>query len=127
MRPHAHQSMLQKGQLVGVWTDLIEQAVYQRGLNVAPEDVRWSGDGRSDLIPGEARRQVLAVVDRLRQTGEQGAVAEEVRTHGDDDIDRHLALVRAGQQQRHKSVSIVCVALLAETEDLFELVYEKEQ
>jgi len=51
----------------------------------------WTGDRLAQLISGETGNQVLAVVDRFREAPEQRELAEEIRSHGEHDEDRHLA------------------------------------
>ena len=63
----------------------------------------------------------------LGQTLEHRALAEVVRTHGDDDIDRHLVLAGAGEQEGDKGIGLVGGDPLAIAEDLFELVDQDQE
>jgi hypothetical protein len=63
--PHPHQQMLHQRELIGVGSHLIEKAVDQIGGDIAAEDPRGSNDCLPALLARQARRQVLAFVQRL--------------------------------------------------------------
>ena len=97
--PGAHQGVLQDRQLVHVVADVVEQALHQARRDAPTAHADGAGDHRLQLVAGQARDQVLAVADRLGQVAEARAVAEEVRAHGDDDVHRHVGLLRRFEQQ----------------------------
>jgi hypothetical protein len=78
-RPHAHERVLPQRQLVGIRSEIIEQPVDQGRFEVAAEHLRRPDDGGPALLAGQPRRQVLTVVDGLRQSVEQRAVAEKAK------------------------------------------------
>ena len=123
-RPHPHQRMLQQRQLIRIVAEIIEKAGRELRIHGSAADPCRSLDRFATLLPSQARRQILGAVDRFRQAHEQRAMAQEVRSHGEHYVDRLIALRGARQQQPHEGIGFVRVALLAEAEDLLELVHE---
>ena len=70
----------------------------------------------------------MTLADRLRQAAEPGAVAEEIRAHGDDDVHRHVGLLRRLEQQldegRRIVAGIMALGEIREAEQLLELIDE---
>ena len=66
----------------------------RRGVISAPLTATGPEIALAPLLAGHPRDQVLAVVDRLGQPLELGAVADEVGAHRDHDVDRQLVLAR---------------------------------
>ena len=95
---------------IGSWSGSSPTSLSSRctsaGRDLATADGHRAGDRLAQLVAGQPRHQVLAVVDRLGQVGELRAVAEEVRAHGEHDVDRHrLVEQRRLEQQRTKAVA----------------------
>src|SRR5215831_8192347 len=85
--PSAVQGMLQDGELIRVVTDVVDQACEQYRADVSARHAYGAGDGKSSLLPREARDQVLPVIDGFGQTGKLRAVAQKIAPHGQYDVD----------------------------------------
>src|SRR5262249_8275909 len=83
------------------------------------------------LITSQARNQVLAVANRLRELAKACAVTEKVRTHGDHDVDGDACLRRCLEQQLDKSRSLIPGTILfreiRKAEDLLKLIDDDQQ
>jgi len=119
--------MLHQRELVGVGSHLIEQPVDQIGGDIAAEDPRRSNDRLLALFARQARGQILAFVQSLRQSLEDRAVAKKIRAHRNDDVYRDLPLPRRRQEKRHERVGFVAAALALEPEDLLELIDQNQE
>ncbi|MDQ3584097.1 MAG: hypothetical protein M3495_21995 [Pseudomonadota bacterium] len=119
--------MLQQRQLVRVSAEIVDQPVDQLRVHPPAEHPRRPGDGQLQFLAGQPGGEVLAVAHRLGQTLEHGALAEVVRPHGDDDIDRRLALAGAGEQEGDEGIGLLDGDPLAIAEDLLELVRHDQQ
>ena len=73
--PGPHQRVLQHGQLVRMVARLVEQMLHQAVGDQLTADTDRSFDRRPQLVSGQLRDQVLALVDRLREAEEARAVA----------------------------------------------------
>ena len=89
----SHQHMLQHRQLVRIVAGVVEHPLHQGGRGGDAEQPQRPLDRLLTLVPGEPRHQVLTEVERLDQPGELRAASEKLRPHGDDDVDRHVALM----------------------------------
>ena len=127
LKPHPHQRVLQQWQLVGIRAKVIQQPVDERAIDLASEHARRPFDGQRALLTRQARDEVRAAVDRLRQIAKERAVAEVIRSHREDDVDRHRARRGRRQEQRHEGVRLFRIALRPEAKHLFELIHEHEQ
>lgn len=125
--PQPHQRVLHQRQLVGVGAHVVDDPRNKARLDLAFEHLRWPFDRCGDLLTGEARAQILRVSDRLGQSLELGATAEEVRAHRQHDIDRYAALVCACQEQRDKGLGLLAAGEALVAEQLLELVDQDQQ
>src|SRR5262249_8486475 len=94
--PQQHQDVLQQGELIWIATDVVEEPRDQRLLHASAIDARRLLNCLATLISREARGMKLSMVDRFSEIGELRALAEKVRPHGNDDVDRAFSLVSAG-------------------------------
>lgn len=136
--PEAHQGMLQQRELVHLAAGGIQQALHQVRLHPAAAESGGEPDGVGHLLRVQARGEVEPGVHRLRQPRVTGAVAEEVRAHGDDYIDRRVA--GGGQEQLDEGLGVALAGGLSgglgdagegvgvgEAEQLLELVGDDQQ
>ena len=117
--------------MIGIVADIIEQALHQARGHAGPAHRRRAGDGLPPFVAGHARHQVLAVVDRLRQVAELGTVAQEIRAHGDDHINRKLLLRDGVEQQLNKGRGqirgVFHRSSFLKAEELLELIDHQQQ
>ncbi len=129
--PGAHQRVLQHGQLVGFFADIIEQAFQQLRRDRAAEQVDRAFDGLAQLFARQAGDQVLALIHRFGQAVEVVAIADEIRAHRHDDVNRQVPLPAQGQHDLDESRRLRAVFGLvrfkAEAEQLFELIDQQQQ
>ena len=126
--PHPSQRVLEYGQLVRIPCDDIDHLIDDLRCNITAENASRSRDGLLKLITAEAGRQVLGVIDGVRQLKKAGAIPEEVRAHGDGDVNRRLRRPVRGEQQVHKGVCLISLRrpTFAVPKDLLELIDEYE-
>ena len=128
--PGPHHRVLQNGQLIGIVADVVEQPQHQPGRDLGATDGDRPGDGVAPLVAVHPRHEILPVVDRLGQPVELGAVADEIRAHRDDDVDRRLLLADGVQQEFHERDGVVVrvaqLAAVLEAEELLKLVGDDE-
>ena len=89
--------MLQDRELIGVVADVVEELLDEPAADRPSSDSRRSLDRGAALFAAQARDEEFSVVDDLCQPGELRTVAEEVRAHGDHQIDWHVLLLRGGE------------------------------
>ena len=102
--PRAHQGMLQTGELVGLLAEIVQQPLQEPRRDLSAGDLDRPFDDAFVLLARQARNQELAAVDHLGQAFELTALADEVGTHGQHDVDRHVLLRRGFQQQADELV-----------------------
>jgi hypothetical protein len=64
--PHPHQDVLHQRQLVRIGAHVVEKAIHERRLQIGIEHPGWADHRHLPLLAGQPRRQVLALVHRLR-------------------------------------------------------------
>ena len=121
--------MLQTGELVGLLAEIVQQPLQQPRRDLSAGDLDRPFDDPFVLLASQARNQELAPIDHLGQTFELTALADEVRTHGQHDIDRHFLLRRRFQQQADELVGnfLLPLARFVEAEDLLELIDDQQK
>ena len=102
--PGAHQSMLQTGELIGLLTEIVQEPLQQPRRDLPAGDLDRPFDDPFVLLAIEPRNQELASVDHLGEPFELSALADEVGTHRQHDVDRHFLLGRGFQQQADELV-----------------------
>jgi hypothetical protein len=134
--PGAVERMLQDRELVRVVADVVEEPRDQNRRDRSFAHPDWPQDGGADFVAGQARDEVLAVIDRLGQAEKLRAVPDEVRAHRKQDVDRHFALRARFEQQLDEGDGVLPRAIgrlgrtsrrSAEAEQFFELVHYYEQ
>ena len=129
--PRPHQRVLQDGQLILIVAELVQQPANQPRRDLAAAHGDRTGDRQSDLVAGHPRHQVLAVVDRLRQPRVLHAVADEVGSHRQHDVDRQRGLASRFEQEldeRDRFVAgVLDQAASAEAKQLLELIDDHEE
>src|SRR5215218_9598955 len=122
--------MLQDWQLIGIVSNVVQQPVDQRLAYLSAGNTDRSGHGEAPLVASHARNQILSFIDCFRQALELCTVSEKIRTHGQHDINRQLALLRCFEQELYERGRFVGGARRfsrgAEAEQLFELIYNDE-
>src|SRR5262245_24743978 len=98
--------MLEYGQLVRIPCDNIDHLIDDLRCYITAENASRSRDGLLKLVTAEAGRQILGMIDGVRQLKKAGAIPEEVRAHGDGDVNRRLRRPVRGEQQVHKGVCL---------------------
>ena len=122
--------MLQAGQLVGLLTEIVQQAAAsRRGAICPPATLIGPSMTRLYCSRVEPRDQELAAVDHLRQAFELTALADEVRAHRQHDIDRHFLLRDGFQQQADELVGgfLLRLARFVEAKDFLELIDDQQE
>jgi hypothetical protein len=127
--PGAHQRVLEHRELVGVVADIVQHVLDEARRNSRSADAHRLFDRIAPLVARQARDQILAPVDGFGETRDLRAVAQVVRTHGDRDVDAAILRLRGREQQVDEGgCRLLRVnALLAEAEELLELVDDDEQ
>ena len=92
--PGSHQRVLEDWELIGIVADIVQETSDQRLGDTPSSNPDGPGDGHTSFIARQSRDEVLAVIDGLRQALKLRAVADEIRTHGQDNVDRQLMLTR---------------------------------
>jgi hypothetical protein len=122
--------MLQDGQLIRVIAYVVQKPLDQARGNVRTTDRNGSFDDLGQLVPCQARDQVLAAVQGLGQPAELGADAEVIRAHGEYDENRYIIL-RSPQQELDEGGSRIAPSVFRssrlEPEQFLELVDNDEQ
>jgi hypothetical protein len=95
--------VLENGELIGVVAHVVDQPRQQNRINLCSAHAHGSCDAGTPFITRHPRHQVLAFIDRLGQTVELRAVAQEVRAHCDDYIDWTIGLRARLQEQIDES------------------------
>ena len=129
--PHAHEGVLQDGQLIVLAAEVVEEPIDEPGRDQLAEQPHRTLDHQTDLVVGQARHEVLALVQGFRQPEVGVAVLEVVGAHGEHDEHRSVALMGEAQGDRDE-VRVRFVLLRGErvgvpTEDLLELVDQEEE
>src|SRR5262245_42755516 len=120
--PHPHQQVLHDRQLVRIASHGVQDLVDQGRLDPAAEDRGGTFDGLPALLPREARRQELPVVERLRKAGEDRALAQVLRPQAEDDEHLVRSLRRTSEEECDEGFGFVASALRAIAEDFLELI-----
>ena len=101
--PGAIQSVLEDGKLIGVVAHIVDQSRQQYRVNLCSAHAHGSCDASPSFITRHSGHQVLAFIDRLRQTVELRTVSEEIGAHCDDYIDWMIVLRARLQEQVNES------------------------
>ena len=127
--PRPHEGVLEAGQLIRLITEVVEQSLQQARREGAAGDADGAFDGALELLAGHPRDQVFAAVHGLGEVLELRAVADEIRAHGEHDVDRHVLLRGRLEQHAHELVRRVALgrAALVEAEDLLELIDDEQE
>src|SRR3989442_580214 len=87
-------------------------------------------DRRAPLLASHARNEIESRGHSLGQVTIAGAIADEIGTHRQHDVDRQVALLRRFQQQLHESGGVILPLAhgdVGEAKQLFELIDNDEQ
>ena len=90
--PRAHQSMLETRQLILLVAKIVQQPLQEPRRELTTGDANRALDCDLELIAVESGDQILATIHHFRETVEARTVANKIRAHRGDDIDRHLGL-----------------------------------
>ncbi len=121
--------MLQTGELIGLLTEIVQEPLQQPRRDLSAGDLDRPFDDPFVLLAIQPRNQELAPIDHLGQAFELAALADEVGSHRQHDVDRHLLLRRGFQQQADELVGgfLLRLAGFVEAEDLLELVDDQQK
>ena len=127
--PAPEQSVLQHGQLVGIVAGVVLELLDQLRLDqIGPvfglgfgelEDVgleppgmsqQWPDDRLGLLVAIEPGGQILVGAHGFGESAIAGTVAEEIRTHGEDDPDAGLGKRRCGEQHLDEPAELVVLS-----------------
>ncbi len=121
--------MLETGELIGLLTEIVQQPLQQPRCDLSAGDLDRPFDDALVLLASQPRNQELAPIDHLGQAFELTALADEVGTHRQHDVDRHFLLRRRFQQQADELVGgfLLRLAGFVEAKDLLELVDDQQE
>ncbi len=121
--------MLQTGELIRLLTEIVQQSLQQPRRDLSAGDLDRPFDDPFVLLAIQTRNQELAPIDHLGQAFELTALADEVGTHRQHDVDRHFLLRRRFQEQADELVGgfLLHLAGFVEAKDLFELVDDEQE
>ena len=127
--PSAHESVLEYGQLVGIVANVIEQPEQEAIGNLTAGNLNRADDGFLALVAVQARDEEFALVDGVGQTRELAAFAQEIRAHGDDDVQRQVGLCAGLEQEidEEGGLFIGGVVTAAEAEDFLKLIHDQQK
>ena len=97
--PAPHHGVLQKGQLIEIFIGIVQRALNERGVNLCFSELNRFADDILPLIARHARHQKLAPANCFGEAMKARAVADEVRPHCHDNVDRQLRRSRRRQKQ----------------------------
>ena len=122
--PGPHQRVLQAGQLIRLLSEIVQQTLQQPRRDLPTGDLDRPFDHAFVLFAAETWDQELASIDHLSQALELAALADEVRSHRQHDINRHFALSDRLKQDADELVGHFTLRLprFMKTEDLLELI-----
>ena len=86
--------MLQTRELIGLLTQIVQEPLQQPRRDLPAGDLDRPFDDPLVLLASEPGNQELAPVDHLGQACELAALADEVGTHREHDVDRHSFCAR---------------------------------
>ena len=124
---HPQQGVLQDRQLVLLPSDVLDQALDQRLLDVAVLDLGRLDDRLTQLVLGHARQQVMRLVQCLGQTLEARAVTEVLGAHRGDDVDPGRLAVGYREQDFDQACPLGVLVIGPVAEDLLELIDQQQK
>ncbi len=101
----------------------------RRSADLAAGDLDRADDGFLALVAVQARDEEFALVDGVGQARELAAFAQEIRAHGDDDVQRQVGLSAGLEQEidEEGGLFIGGVVTAAEAEDFLKLIHDQQK
>jgi hypothetical protein len=104
--PHPHKAMLKNGKLIELFAAVVQQPLDQLRFDASTRLLERAADGLLELQARQSGDEILACAHRFRQACEERTVSDEVRAHGDEDVNvRHAAGVEQNLDEQRRFVA----------------------
>ena len=105
--PAPHHVVLQAGQLVRIIVGVIQRPLNKPWIDPTSGKLYGLADHVLSLVTRHVGHEKLAPADRFGEAIEARALTDEIRSHGHDDVDRHVGRFRCRKKQPNECCGLI--------------------